>query len=534
MNTRMLEQLRQFGVVPGGEINRNLVPARLVESAVRDKEAVLSATGALMAHTGKHTGRSAKDKYTVEDDNTRDVIWWGDVNQAIAPQQFEQVLRKVSAKLSQAARLYVLDAWAGAHADYRLPVRVVNMQAWHNLFIRNLLIPEQDDSQLPGFEPGFTILHAPDVVADPASDGTRSGTFILVSFSKRLAIIGGTAYAGEMKKTVFTLMNKILPEQGVLSMHCSANFGQTRDDVALFFGLSGTGKTTLSTDSERTLIGDDEHGWGEDGVFNIEGGCYAKVINLSETGEPEIWQASKRFGTVLENVVFDSATRKVDFDDNSITENTRSGYSIEAIPTMDRQGTAGHPRNVVFLTADAFGVLPPIARLDRAQAMYHYLSGYTAKVAGTEIGVTEPTATFSACFGAPFLPLHPGQYAELFGRLLDKHKPGTWLINTGWIRGPYGEGERISLAHTRRIVRAALGGELDEVETVVDPVFGFSIPKHIDGVPDEVLQPRTVWADPAEYDRKARELAAMFRRNFEKYADGVSEEVRAAGPNPEA
>lgn len=530
MNTRMLEQLGNLGVVPAGQVHRNFTAARLVEAAIRNREAVLSEDGALMAHTGQHTGRSAKDKFIVRDGHTEDVIWWGDVNIGIDAASFDKVMRKVAAYLSNAPELFVLDAWAGADATYRLPVRVVNAHAWHNLFIRHLLIPETGHTALQAFEPGFTILHAPEVTAVPSEDGTRSGTFILVDFSRRLALIGGTAYAGEIKKTVFTLMNKLLPERGVLSMHCSANFGATRDDVALFFGLSGTGKTTLSADADRTLIGDDEHGWSDNGVFNIEGGCYAKVISLSQDGEPEIWNAAHTFGTVLENVVFDAESRIVNYEDRSITENTRAGYSLDAIPTMDRQGTAGHPRNIVFLAADAFGVLPPIARLSRAQAMYHYLSGYTAKVAGTEIGVTEPTATFSACFGAAFLPLHPGQYAELFGELLERHKPGTWLINTGWIGGPYGVGKRISLAWTRRIVRAALSGELNSAPMTTDPIFGFEIPTVIEGVPSEVLQPRQSWADAASYDKKAKELAAMFRKNFQKYASGVSEEVRAVAP----
>ena len=517
------------GIEGAVTVHWHLTPPRLYEEAVRRGEAVIARGGPLLADTGSHTGRSPNDKFTVREPSSEGEIWWGQVNRPITPASWDRLLARVREHY-RGRDLFVFDGYAGADPRYRLAVRVVTEHAWHNLFARNMFIPEEDAGRLEAFEPGFTVLQAPGATADPEADGTRSGTFILLNLAAHMVIIGGTEYAGEIKKSIFSVMNYLLPRQGVMSMHCSANYGRDRDDVALFFGLSGTGKTTLSTDPDRTLIGDDEHGWSDQGVFNVEGGCYAKVIRLDPKGEPEIWRTTRTFGTILENVAFDPGSRVVDLDDDGKTENTRASYPITHLANVDPSGVAGHPRNVVFLTADAFGVLPPIARLTGEQAMYHFLSGYTAKVAGTERGVTEPKATFSACFGAPFMPLHPGVYAELLGERLRRHGVRVWLINTGWSGGPYGTGQRIRLAHTRRMVRAALEGELEGVETVDDPVFGLAVPRRVEGVPDGLLRPRDTWADPAAYDAKAAELAEMFGRNFEQFADGVGEAVRAAGP----
>jgi phosphoenolpyruvate carboxykinase (ATP) len=522
--------LEPLGIRGARTVHWNLPAARLYEHAVRRGEAVLADGGALVAETGQHTGRSPNDKFLVKEPSSEAEVWWGEVNRPIAPDRFAALRGKVLDHYRD-RELWVFDGYAGADPRYRLPVRVVTEQAWHNLFARNMFIAETDPDRLAAFEPGFTVLQAPSLAADPATDGTRSGTFIVVGFAERTVLIGGTEYAGEIKKSIFSVMNWLLPAQGVMPMHCSANYGPAgRDDVALFFGLSGTGKTTLSADPERTLIGDDEHGWSEQGVFNFEGGCYAKVIRLDPEGEPEIYRTTRTFGTILENVVVDPDTRRLDLDDESKTENTRASYPLAQLDHVDLGGTAGHPRHVVFLTADAFGVLPPISRLTPEQAMYHFLSGYTAKVAGTERGVTEPKATFSACFGAPFMPRHPGVYAELLGARIAEHGARVWLINTGWTGGPYGTGKRMKLAHTRRMVRAALAGELDEVATATDPYFGLAIPERVEGVPPEVLRPRDTWADPAAYDAKAAELAAMFESNFAAYADGVSAAVAAAGP----
>jgi phosphoenolpyruvate carboxykinase (ATP) len=521
--------LDRLGIEDAGTVHWNLVPAELYEHALVRGEATLASHGPLLADTGSHTGRSPNDKFTVREPSSEAEIWWGAVNRPISEESFDRLLARVRERY-RGRDLYVFDGYAGADPATRLDVRVVTEQAWHNLFARNMFLAETDGRALAAFEPGFTVLQAPGAVADPAADGTRSGTFIVVHLGRRLVLIGGTEYAGEIKKSIFGVMNYLLPREGVLSMHCSANYGATKDDVALFFGLSGTGKTTLSTDPSRTLIGDDEHGWSEDGVFNLEGGCYAKVIHLDCEGEPEIWRTTRTFGTILENVCFDPETRVVDLDDDAKTENTRASYPLEQLSNVDLGGCGGHPKNVVFLTADAFGVLPPIARLSEEQAMYHFLSGYTAKVAGTERGVTEPKATFSACFGAPFMPLHPGVYAELLGERIRRHRARVWLINTGWSGGPYGEGERIRLRYTRRMVHAALDGELEGVEAVEDPVFGLVVPKRVEGVPDDLLRPRSTWGDPARYDAKAVELAEMFAKNFEQFAGGVSEAVRAAGP----
>ena len=509
----------------------NLPPAQLYEHAVRRGEAVVGAGGALVAVTGQHTGRSPHDRFLVREPATADEIWWGEINRPIATEGFANLLQKVRAYF-QNRDLFVFDGYAGADSRYRWPVRVVTEYAWHNLFAKNMFIGEDDPARRGDFEPALTVVDAPLLLADAERDGTRSSTFILVHLGEGLVLIGGTAYAGEIKKSVFSMMNYLLPKRGVMPMHCSANYGADRDDVALFFGLSGTGKTTLSADPERTLIGDDEHGWSDDGVFNVEGGCYAKAIRLDPQGEPEIYRTTRTFGTILENVVCDPVSRRLDLDDESLTENTRASYPITHLDNVDPAGLAGHPRHILFLSADAFGVLPPISRLSEEQAMYHFLSGYTAKVAGTERGVTEPKATFSAGFGAPFLPLHPGVYAHLLGDKIARHAVKVWLLNTGWSGGPYGEGKRIKLAHTRRMVHAALNGELDDVPTVHDPAFGLTVPQRVEGVPDELLRPRDTWRDRAAYDAKAGELAAMFAQHFERYADGVSDAVRAAGPCP--
>ena len=521
--------LDRHGIEGAGTVFWNLPAAALYEEAVRRGEARIAAAGPLLADTGKHTGRSPNDKFIVREPSCEEDVWWGDVNRPISQEHYENLKAKVLAHY-QGRDLFVFDGYAGADPRYRLAVRVVNPHAWHNLFAQNMFIGEDDGAALASFEPQFTVLQAPEALADPATDGTNSGTFIVVNMAEKTVLIGGTSYAGEIKKSIFSVMNYLLPKRGVMSMHCSANYGETPQDAALFFGLSGTGKTTLSADSERTLIGDDEHGWSDDGVFNIEGGCYAKVIRLDPEGEPEIFRTTRTFGTILENVVYDPETRCLDLDDDRKTENTRASYPIAHLDNVDVEGVGGHPGHVIFLTADAFGVLPPISRLSEEQAMYHFLSGYTAKVAGTEKGVTEPKATFSACFGAPFMPLHPGEYAHLLGNKIRQQGAHVWLVNTGWTGGPYGVGQRMKLAYTRRMVRAALNGELDDVATVEDPVFGLAVPEAVPGVPSELLNPRNTWTDGDAYDAKARELADMFQRNFEQFADGVSEEVRAAGP----
>jgi phosphoenolpyruvate carboxykinase (ATP) len=507
----------------------NLPAAQLIEQAVRRGEAALSVDGALICHTGEFTGRSPNDKFVVEEPSSKDAIWWGKVNKPFPAERFDALHEKVQAHLA-GRELFVFDGYAGADPRHRIRVRVVTEAAWQCLFARNMFVREEDPEKLAAFEPDFVVVDAMSFKADPAVDGTRSSTFILLHFGRKTVLIGGTRYGGEIKKSIFTVMNYVLPRAGVLSMHCSANYGLTKDDVALFFGLSGTGKTTLSADPERTLIGDDEHGWSEEGVFNVEGGCYAKVIKLSREGEPDIWEASHRFGTILENVDFDAETRRLDLDSARLTENTRSSYPITHLRNCDPSGVAGHPRHVVFLTCDAYGVLPPLAHLTPAQAMYHFLSGYTAKVAGTERGVTEPSATFSTCFGSPFLPLPPSVYAEMLGERLARHNAKVWLLNTGWTGGGYGVGSRIRLSLTRRMVHAALSGELDSVVTVVDPIFGLRIPEHVQGVPGSVLRPRENWPDPWAYDAAAKKLAKMFVDNFAQYAESVPEAVRSAGP----
>ena len=520
--------LETQGLAPKGRVRWNLVAAELAQHAARRNEGVFAEMGPFVAVTSPHTGRSPNDKFTVKEPGSEHDVDWGKVNVAIEPAKFELLLADVQQYLDGLDELFVQDLYAGADPAYRLSVRYVTPNAWHSHFVRNMFIrPEASD--LATFAPNFSVLHAPEFQADPRKHGTRTGTFIVLNFAKRMILIGGTRYAGELKKSIFTVMNYLMPKQGVLSMHCSANVGRS-GDTALFFGLSGTGKTTLSADPERGLIGDDEHGWSKDGVFNYEGGCYAKVINLSAEGEPDIFATTQMFGTVLENVVLDPITRKVKFEDQSITENTRASYPLHYIRNHVKSGRGGHPRNIVFLTADAFGVLPPISRLTPEQAMYYFLSGYTAKVAGTERGVTEPQATFSSCFGGVFLVWHPMKYAEMLGALIAEHGSKVWLVNTGWTGGAYGEGHRMKLGHTRAMVRALLAGQLDEAPYETDPVFGLAVPKAVPDVPAEIMTPRRTWKDGAAYDAQARKLAEMFARNFEKFGARVPDAVRHAGP----
>jgi phosphoenolpyruvate carboxykinase (ATP) len=516
------------GLAPKGRLHWNLESPELVQAAIRRNEGELAHMGPFVAVTKPHTGRSPNDKFVVKEPSTEKDVDWGKVNQPLTEAHFDTLLSEVRAYLNGLDELFVEDLYCGAEAAYRLSCRYVTPNAWHANFVRNMFI-RPDVAELAAFAPNFSILHAPEFQADPARHGTRTSTFIVLNLAKRMILIGGTRYAGELKKSMFTVMNYLLPKQGVLSMHCSANIGKG-GDTALFFGLSGTGKTTLSADPERGLIGDDEHGWSANGTFNFEGGCYAKVINLAKEQEPDIYATTEMFGTILENVVLEPGTKKVDFASQAITENTRASYPLHYIRNHVPSGRGGHPKHVVFLTADAFGVLPPIARLTREQAMYYFLSGYTAKLAGTERGVTEPQATFSACFGAVFLVWHPTKYAEMLGELLDKHKAHVWLVNTGWSGGAYGVGSRMKLSYTRAMVRAALAGKLDGVKTVTDPVFGLHLPTAIEGVPAEVLQPRNTWKDGAAYDAQAKKLAGMFQENIKKFGSAVSAAILGAGP----
>jgi phosphoenolpyruvate carboxykinase (ATP) len=516
--------LAVHGIEAEGTVHWNPSTPRLYEHALARGEARIAEGGPLAVDTGKHTGRSPKDKFVVREPGSEERIWWGDVNADISEDAFESLRDKVTAHLGR-GDLFVIDAFAGADPAHRLAVRVVTTHPYHALFARTMFIDPAED-ELAGFEPDALVLHAPGLEADPEADGTRSGTFVCLHPTRQEVLIGGTFYAGEIKKSIFTMLNDRLPLEGVFPMHCSANVGDD-GDVAVFFGLSGTGKTTLSADPERHLIGDDEHGWADDGVFNFEGGCYAKVINLSPQAEPEIYGTTRTFGTILENVVLD-ARGVVDLDDGSKTENTRAAYKLEQIANALPAKRAGHPRSVIFLTADAFGILPPIARLTRDQAMYWFLSGFTAKLAGTEIGVKEPQPTFSACFGAPFLPQPPVVYARLLAKRLDEHGATVWLVNTGWTGGQYGEGERMPIAATRALLRAAISGELDGAETRTDELFGFEVPLSVPGVDDTLLEPRSTWADPAAYDEKARELAEMFKANFAKFK--ADDNIVAGGP----
>jgi phosphoenolpyruvate carboxykinase (ATP) len=519
--------LDAHGIVNTSTVHWHLSTPRLYEEAIARREARLAHLGPLVVRTGQHTGRSADDKLIVRSGAAADRVWWGAVNRPIATERFETLRSRLLAYL-QGRELFVQDCFVGADPDYRVPVRVVTETAWHSLFARNMFL-RASDAELATHVPQITVLHAPGFHAIPEVDGTHSEVFIVVELDRGLVLVGGTAYAGEIKKAVFTVMNYLLPSRDVLSAHCAANVGD-RDDVALFFGLSGTGKTTLSTDPERRLIGDDELGWTDRGVFNHEGGCYAKVIRLSADDEPDIYQTTRRFGTILENVALDSATGRFDLDDASLTENTRAAYPLTHLARVVRDGTGPHPTDIFLLTADAFGVLPPIARLDAAQAVYHFLLGYTAKLAGTERGVVEPRATFSPCFGAPFMALSPSVYANLLAERIARHDARTWLVNTGWTGGPYGAGRRMTIAHTRALLRAAMSGMLDEVESRIDPQFGIRVPRSCPDVPAEILDPRATWRDPAAYDRRARELAAMFVRAFAEIGTGQLHVGRAAEP----
>ena len=522
-----VQGLERQGLSPSGEVRWNLVAPELMQHAIRRGEGELADMGPFVAVTAPHTGRSPNDKFVVDEPASKADVDWGKVNRPIDQKYFDALLADVTTYLNGVDELFVQDLFCGADPKHQLSVRYVTPNAWHANFVRNMFI-RPETSALPEFSPNFTVLHAPEFKATPEKHGTRTETFIILHLARRMILIGGTRYAGELKKSMFTVMNYLLPKQGVLSMHCSANTGRN-GDTALFFGLSGTGKTTLSADPERALIGDDEHGWSGEGIFNFEGGCYAKVINLSAESEPDIYRTTQMFGTVLENVVLDPITRKVKFEDQAITENTRASYPLHYIPNYVKNGRGGHPKNVIFLTADAFGVLPPIAKLTPEQAMYYFLSGYTAKVAGTERGVTEPQATFSACFGAVFLVWHPTKYAQMLGDLLRKHHSAVWLVNTGWTGGAYGTGHRMSLKHTRAMIRDVLNGKLDKAELTTDPVFGLHIPKSIPDVPAEILDPRNTWKDGKAYDEQAHKLADMFRKNFEKFGQ-VDARIREAGP----
>jgi phosphoenolpyruvate carboxykinase (ATP) len=521
----MTHLLSKLGVDSAKPMYHNLSIAHLIEHALVKGEAKLSATGALVALTGKKTGRSVNDKFIVKEPASESKIWWEN-NKPFESAHFEALQKKVAAYLST-IDVYAQDLFVGADKTYGLKIRVVTELAWHSAFVRNLFIRPTAD-ELHGFTPDFTVISVPNLKMNPAEDHTLSDTVIAIDFAKKLVLIAGTGYAGEIKKSVFTLMNYLMPQKGVLSMHCSANIGAA-GDTAIFFGLSGTGKTTLSADPTRELIGDDEHAWSDTSVFNIEGGCYAKCINLSPEAEPMIYNAI-RYGAIVENVVMDETTRQIDFTSDAITENTRCAYPLDFIPNAVHPSIGGKPKNIIFLTCDAFGVLPPISKLNSAQAMYHFLLGYTAKVAGTEIGIKEPTMTFSACFGAPFLPLHPTEYAKLLGEKIETGKVQVWLVNTGWSGGAIGTGKRMKIAYTRAMVNAALSGKLNDASYTHDPIFGVSIPTTCPDVPAEVLIPKSAWKDKNAYDQKALWLAKEFVKNFKKYEAFATDDVRAAAP----
>jgi phosphoenolpyruvate carboxykinase (ATP) len=521
----MKKYIESLGIVGPKNIYHNLSPAQLTEYALAHDDGMLSATGALTVNTGKYTGRSANDKFIVDTPSVHNDIDWGNVNVAMSSEAFDSLYKRITAYL-QSRDLFVFDGFAGADSKYRLSVRVVNELASQNLFIHQLLLrPTQ--AELEAFDPGFTIIVAPGFKCTPALDGVKSEAAIVVNFERNMVLIAGSQYAGEIKKSIFSVMNYILPKHGVFPMHCSANIGE-KGDTALFFGLSGTGKTTLSADPQRKLIGDDEHGWSDDGIFNFEGGCYAKCINLSQENEPQIWDAIK-FGALVENVIIDPDTREFDFNDASLTENTRAGYPVEYIPNAAIPGVGSHPKTVIFLTADAFGVLPPISKLTKQQAMYHFISGYTSKLAGTERGIIEPETTFSTCFAAPFLPLRPSVYAQMLGDKIDQYDANVYLINTGWSGGKYGVGKRMPIKHTRAMVTAALTGELEKSEFELDKIFNVLVPKSCPGVPDEVLNPANTWKDKVEYEKTARDLAARFVKNFGKYKN-MPQKIIDAGP----
>ena len=525
---QLKNDMENLGIIAPKAVYRNLTPAQLTEMAIARGEGTLSNTGALVVTTGKYTGRSPDDRFVVDTSAVHDDIDWGSVNKPINPEKFDAIYGKVMAYL-QGREIFVFDGFAGADDAYHLPVRVINELASQNLFIHQLLLRPTEE-QLVSFVPGFTIIAAPGFKCIPDIDGVHSEAAILVHFEKKTVLICGSQYSGEIKKSVFSVMNYLLPKQGVLGMHCSANIGKA-GDTALFFGLSGTGKTTLSADPDRYLIGDDEHGWSDNGIFNIEGGCYAKCINLSKENEPQIWDAIK-FGALVENVVMDPLTREFDFADGSLTENTRVGYPVDFIPGCVIPGVGSHPKTIIFLTADAFGVIPPISKLDKNQAMYHFVSGYTSKLAGTERGITEPQTTFSTCFGAPFLPLPASLYAEMLGKKIEEHDANVYLVNTGWAGGKYGVGSRMKLRYTRAMVSAALNGELEKAEFALDPIFNVMVPRSCPGVPDEFLSQRAMWKDDAAYEATAKDLASRFQKNFQKYKD-MPKSIVEAGPKAE-
>jgi phosphoenolpyruvate carboxykinase (ATP) len=524
--------LEQHGIKNFKEVHWNLSTPVLVENIIRRSEGVISHLGPICVQTGEHTGRAPNDKFIVQESSSQENIWWGKINRPFTVEQFDALHSRILAYL-QGREIFVQDCCAGADPNHQLHIRVITETAWHSLFARNMFIQITDTAKLESHDPGFTVIHVPGFKAIPAIDGTNSEVFVIVDYGKQLVLIGGTSYAGEIKKSIFSVLNYILPHKDkVLSMHCSANIGK-KGDSAIFFGLSGTGKTTLSADKNRVLIGDDEHGWSDDGVFNFEGGCYAKVIRLSQEAEPDIYDCTRRFGTILENVRLDMTTRRLDLDDSSLTENTRASYPISHIPNATPTGDGDHPKNVIMLTCDAYGIMPPVAKLTPEQAMYHFISGYTAKTAGTEKGLSrEPSAVFSTCFGAPFMTLHPSIYANMLGEKIAKHNVSCWLVNTGWTGGPYGVGSRMEIMHTRAMIKAILEGQLDKVATFEDPVFGLQIPEKVEGVPSEVLNPRNTWKRPEDYDKKAKELANQFVENFKEYEKTVSKEILAASPRP--
>jgi phosphoenolpyruvate carboxykinase (ATP) len=523
-------KLKNHGLVYLDKVYWNLPEEALYEEIVFRNEGKITKHGPILVNTGKHSARAANDKFIVKEESTEKNIWWGEYNRPITTEKFNQVLARVQA-YCQDEELFVQDCYAGADPEYKMPIRVITEKAWHSLFARNMFITTDNQDELKKFTPDFTVICVPGFILDPRIDGTRTETGILLNFDQRMAIIANTSYGGEIKKAIFTVLNFLLTFEDVLPMHCSANIGE-QDDVALFFGLSGTGKTTLSADPKRKLIGDDEHGWSSEGVFNFEGGCYAKVIRLSEEHEPQIYDTTRRFGTILENVVYDPVSRRIDLDDDILTENTRASYPVEFIPNIIADGYVhAHPKNIIFLTCDASGVLPPIAKLDPAQAQYHFISGYTSKIAGTEIGLgIEPQITFSACFGAPFMVRHPFDYAQMLKERMLKHNVNVWLVNTGWVGGPFGVGKRISIRHTRNLLNAALDGELEKVEFRKDKLFGFDVPKSCPEVPEDVLDPSSSWGNEKEYWKKYDALAARFIENFKLFEAGVTDEVRKAGP----
>lgn len=523
-------RLKNHGLMYLDRVFWNLPDEALYEEIIFRNEGKITKQGPVLVNTGKHSARAANDKFVVKEESTENKIWWGEYNRPITTEKFNQVLARVQA-YCQDEELFVQDCYAGADPEYKMPIRIITEKAWHSLFARNMFLTTENQDELKKFVPEFTVICVPGFILDPRIDGTRTETGIILNFDQRMAIIANTLYGGEIKKSIFTVLNFLLTFEDVLPMHCSANIGK-KDDVALFFGLSGTGKTTLSADPKRNLIGDDEHGWSNQGVFNFEGGCYAKVIRLSEEHEPQIYETTRRFGTILENVVYDPVSRRIDLDDDILTENTRASYPIEFIPNVIPDGYVhAHPKNIIFLTCDASGVMPPIAKLNPAQAQYHFISGYTSKIAGTEIGLgIEPQITFSACFGAPFMVRHPFDYAQMLKERMLKHNVNVWLVNTGWVGGPFGVGKRISIRHTRNLLNAALDGKLEKVEFRKDKLFGFDVPTTCPEVPEDVLDPSTSWGNEKDYWKKYDALAARFIENFKLFEKGVTDEVKNAGP----